>query len=129
MYTNTNMTIYNKYTNITTKKTTYKKHLIDNVFWDDSLQIKINNGNDNNDKVQVFIPKNKNDMSKYIESINYNGEGWTIQNGDYIVKGNCNKSEIETISELSNYNVFKITNFDDKDYGSKNMHHFEIRGN
>lgn len=128
MMTNTSMSIYNKYTNPLTKEVTYKKHLIKEVFWDDSLGINLNTGYENADKVNIYIPFNKNDLSSYKFPKQYNGNGWTIQNGDFIVKGNINIEEIEKIKDLNNYEVFEITVVDVKDFGSDNMQHFEIRG-
>lgn len=129
MMTNTKMTIYNKHLDTFTHKTTYKKHLIENVFWDDSLGINLNMGYENADKVNVYIPYDKNDLTEYKEPKKYNGEGWTIQNGDYIVKGDVDIDSIDNIKDLSNYEVFAITLCDNKDFGSSNMKHFEIRGN
>lgn len=129
MPTNTNMTIYNKYTNPETKNVVYKKHIIDNVFWDDSINVNSNQGYENADKVNVFIPKDKNDMSRYVDSKHYNGNDWTLQNGDFMIKGYCPFEEINGIKDLADYNVFRITVIDDKDFGSVNMQHFELRGN
>lgn len=129
MRTNTNMTIYNKVTKPITKEVIYKRHLIDNVFWDDSLGVNLNHGYENADKVNVFIPKYKNDMTKFVNSKQYNGSGWTLQDGDFMIKGNCTIAEVNGIKDLSNYNVFRITVVDDKDYGSYDMQHFEVRGN
>lgn len=131
MIINTSMSVYNKYINTTTKAITFKKHLIDNVFWDDSKGINLNKGYDNADNVNIFIPKSQNDMSKYVSPRNYlGGSEWTLQNGDFIVKGNTNLSSVSKISELNELydNVFTITLVDDKDFGSDNMRHFEIRG-
>ena len=128
MMTNTSMSIYNKYTNPLTKEVTYKKHLIKEVFWDNSLGINLNTGYENADKVNIYIPFNKNDLSSYKFPKQYNGSGWTIQNGDFIVKGNININEVEKIKDLNNYEVFEITVVDVKDFGSDNMQHFEIRG-
>ena len=122
MMTNTNMSVYNKYNN------TFKKHLIENVFWDDSLGVNLNTGYDNADKVNVYIPFDKNDLTEYVEAKQYNGTGWTLQNGDYIVKGNINIDEINGIKDLKDYEAFIITVIDKKDFGSYNMQHFEIRG-
>lgn len=129
MTTNTSMTVYNKYTNSSTKQVTYKRHLIDNVFWDDSLNVNLNKGYENADKVRVFIPKDNNDLTNYVESRLYNGNGWTFQDGDFIIKGNCPIIDVSGVKDLSAYNVFRITSMDDKDFGSDNMQHFEIRGN
>lgn len=136
MTTNTNMCVFNKYTKITTNENTnettkelkFKKHIIDNVFWDDSQGVNLRNGYDKNDLVNVYIPKDKNDMSGYVKPKQYNGNGWTLQNGDFIIKGLVTETEVSGIKDLAAYETFTITMVDDKDFGSKNMHHFEIRG-
>lgn len=131
MTTNTNMSVYNKYTD-EQKNVIFKKHLIDNVFWDDSKGINRNLGYENADAVNVFIPKSQNDMSDYVEPKKYKGlsNTWTLENGDFIVKGNTEESSVTSIKELTKKydNVFTISLVDDKDFGSKSMHHFEIRG-
>ena len=131
MTTNTSMSVYNKYTD-EEKNVIFKKHLIDNVFWDDSKGINRNLGYENADDVNVFIPKSQNDMTGYVEPKKYKGlsNNWTLENGDFIVKGNTSESEVLSIKELvQKYdNVFTISLVDDKDFGSENMHHFEIRG-
>lgn len=131
MTTNACMSVYNKYTD-EEKNVIFKKHLIDNVFWDDSKGINRNLGYENADDVNVFIPKSQNDMTGYVEPKKYKGlsNNWTLENGDFIVKGNTSESEVLSIKELvQKYdNVFTISLVDDKDFGSENMHHFEIRG-
>lgn len=131
MTTNTSMSVFNKYTD-EEKNVIFKKHLINNVFWDDSKGINRNLGYENADDVNVFIPKNQNDMSGYVEPKKYKGlnNTWTLENGDFIVKGNVEESSVTSIKELlKKYdNVFTISLVDDKDFGSANMQHFEIRG-
>ena len=130
MMTNTGMSVFNKFTD-KQKKVTFKKHYIENVFWDDSQGINRNTGYDKADAVNVYIPKNKNDLSEYIKPKEYAkvGKGWTLENGDFIIKGKVEENEVQGIKDLSNYQVFTITLVDDKDFGSPNMQHFEIRGN
>ena len=128
MTTNTNMCIFNKYTDTFTKQVTFKKHLIDKVFWVDTKAVNQNDGYDKDNAVAVYIPKDVNDLSEYIKAKNYNGNGWTIQNGDFIIKGDVPETEVSGIKELSQYETFIIKSFSDKDYGSENMHHFEIKG-
>ena len=131
MKTNTSMSVFNKYTD-EEKNVIFKKHLIDNVFWDDSKGINRNLGYENADAVNVFIPKSQNDMSGYVEPKKYKGLSytWTLENGDFIVKGNAEENEVFSIKELvKKYdNIFTISLVDDKDFGSKDMQHFEIRG-
>ena len=121
MMTNTSMSVFNKYVEPFTKEVSYKKHLIKEVFWDDSLGINLNAGYDNADKVNVYIPfdKNEEDMKNYKEPKQYNGNGWTLQNGDFIIKGDVPETEVSGIKELSQYETFIIKSYSDKDYGSE----------
>lgn len=128
MTTNTNMCIFNKYTDTFTKQVTFKKHLIDKVFWVDTKAVNQNDGYDKDNKVAVYIPKDVNDLSQYVVDKKYNGIGWTIQEGDFIIKGDVPETEVSGIKELSQYETFIIKSYSDKDYGSENMHHFEIKG-
>lgn len=128
MYTNTNMSIFNKYVNPSTKTITFKKHLIDNAFWVDTKNVQQNKGYDKNNRVVVYVPKNKNDLTSYVKTNNYVGTGWTIQDGDFIIRGTVTETEISGVKDLAAYEVFIIKSFSDKDYGSKDMHHFEIKG-
>ena len=130
MTTNTKMCVFNKYTD-ENKNVIFKKHIIEHVFWDDSKAVNLNRGYDNADDVNVFIPKSQNDMSGYVEPKQYKGlNKWTLQIGDFIVKGEVEEKEVSSIKELtSKYdNVFTISLVDDKDFGSSSLHHFEIRG-
>ncbi len=129
MMTNTKITIYNQYIEPFTHSKVYKKHVIDNVFWDDSLGVNLNLGYENADKVNVYIPYDKNDLSNYKEPKTFNGEGWTLQNGDIMVKGEVDLDNINGIKDLSQYDPFIMTLCDNKDFGSPNMQHFELRGN
>ena len=130
MMTNSSMSVFNKYTEPFTKDVSYKKHLIKEVFWDDSLGVNLDSGYENADKVNVYIPfdKNESDLKDYVEPKQYNGIGWTLQNGDFMIKGNVDIEEVDGIKDLNAYEVFEMTVTDTKDFGSYNMQHFEIRG-
>ena len=129
MITNTSMSVFNKNTD-EKKNVFFKKHVIEHVFWDDSKGVNLNHGYENADDVNVFIPKDVNNLTEYVEAKQYNGTGWTLQNGDFIVRGNVEEDIVEGIKDLQKkYNTFAITLVDDKDFGSTHMHHFEIRGN
>ena len=128
MMTNTKMSVFNRYTDSFTHAITFNKHVIDNVFWDDSTSVNLDKGYDADNKVNVYIPKDKNDMSKYVDAKHYNGTGWTLNEGDLIIKGDVTETTANGIKDLASYKVFTITTVDDKDFGSANMHHFEIRG-
>lgn len=130
MMTNTKMSVFNRYKEPFTNNVSYKKHVVEHVFWDDSLGINLNTGYENADKVNIYIPfdKNKSDLENYKEPKQYNGNGWTLQNGDFIIKGEVAESEVDGIKDLKAYEAFEITVIDKKDFGSYNMQHFEIRG-
>lgn len=128
MMTNSKMSVFNRYTDPSTKKVTFKKHTIDKVFWDNSKGVNLNHGHDKDNAVNVYIPKNVNDLSNYVPPKSYNGSNWTLNNGDLMIKGEVTENEVNGIKDLSAYEVFTITVVDDKDFGSSNMHHFEIRG-
>lgn len=54
--------------------------------------------------------------------------GWTLQKGDYLVKGKI--EDFTSIHELSerHQEVMKITNIAIRDYGSEDMWHFAVTG-
>lgn len=126
MFTNVEMCVFNR-----TKKDgviKYKKHVIAYVFWDDIQSVANSTGFDKDNKVDVFIPFNKNDLTEYQEPKKYDGNGWTLKEGDFIIKGNVPEIEIDGIKDLSAYDTFEITTVDKKDFGSYNMQHFEVKG-
>ena len=130
MKTNAKISVFNKYTD-DNKNVVFKKHVIENVFWDDSKAVSLERGYQNDDNVNLFIPKSQNDMSGYVKPKQYNGlkDTWTLKNGDYVVKGEVAENEVLGIKDFSKYDdIFVINLVDDKDFGSKNMQHFEVRG-
>lgn len=130
MFTNGAMTIYNRYTSPMTKNVVYSAHKIDNVFWDSIEAVQENNNK--NDEVVVYLPTDKNDVSNYIEPKQYDGtiNTWTIREGDIIVRNDLSNSKpyIEKIADLKDYEAFTIYFVDYNDFGSDNMQHFKIRG-
>ena len=54
MTTNTCMSVFNKYTD-SEKNVIFKKHEIENVFWDDSKGVNLNKGYENADDVNISI--------------------------------------------------------------------------
>ena len=131
MTTNTNMSVFNrnKIDDVSSGRSIrYKKHVIKNVFWDSVQAITNSTGFEKNNSVDVFIPFDKNDLSDYKEPKQYEGFGWTLRKGDFIIKGDIEETEVDGIKDLSAYEVFEITTVDVKDFGSSNMQHFEIKG-
>ena len=129
MMTNSKMSIFNRYVDPFTKQVTFKKHVVDNVFWDDEKNVSLDDGYQNVSKAEVYIPHDKNDFTNYVVPKKYNGVNWTINDGDFIIKGEVDETEVGGIKDLSQYDVFEIMSWSNKDYGSPNMWHFEIIGN
>ena len=129
MFTNTCMTVFNKHTT-QDKSIIYKPKVIENVFWDSTEAVKDNL--DKADEVTVYIPFEKNDLSKYIDPKKYDSslmDVWTLREGDFIVKGDLSfVSNITLIKQLKDYEAFTIYSVDIKDYGSSDMQHFKVKG-
>lgn len=128
MMTNAKMSIFNRYVDPFTKQVTFKKHVIDNVFWDDEKQVSLDDGFEKTNRAEIYIPHDKNDLTNYVIPKRYNGSNWTINDGDFIVKGEVVETEVNGIKDLSQYYVFEIMSWSNKDYGSPDMWHFEIIG-
>ena len=120
------ITIVNKWFNKETRTNEYKINHVKG-FWNsnkgislsDTLLIK-------NDSISVRILMSE---KGYVSPKDFQetGEGWTLQNDDYLIKGLVNS--ITTIASLKdNYECMKITNIAENDYGSIEMQHFKVSG-
>ena len=99
------------------------------MFWDDNKSVSLDDGFENKNKAEIYIPHDKNDFSDYVIPKRYNGSNWTINVGDFLIKGEVEETEVTGIKELSQYDVFEVMDWSNKDYGSLNMWHFEVMGN
>lgn len=129
MYTNADMTLYNRYLNPETRLDKWKLTHIKGVFWNNRKGANMRKGGmDTADSVLVLIPLSK---SGYVEPKAYTGADntWTLKPGDKIVQGLI-QLEVTHISELEKLydHVHDITQVDKKDYGSQHMRHWEIGG-
>ena len=120
------LTIVNKLFNSKTKQNDYKINHIKG-FWSSNNGISISNTElVKNDGFKVLILMSE---EGYVNSKEYIGEEntWTLQNDDYIVKGIIEK--VTTLAKLKeDHECMKITSISVKDYGSLDMHHFEVSG-
>ncbi len=118
------LTIVNKVFDKKTRENTYKISHV-HGFWSSSEGISISGTNlVKNDGFKALILMSE---EGYVNPNEFNGDGWTLRNDDYIVKGIV--ENVFTISNLKdNYECMKITNVAVKDYGSLDMQHFEISG-
>lgn len=132
MYTNANVTIYNKHFDKATRMDKYYRTVIEGVFWDDKKATnRLQSGLENADEVLLIIPFDYNSSKKYITPVEYKKmedvtEYFTIQEGDRIVKGDIG-FEISKPTDLDReYEAFTITSVDTKDFGSSHMRHWEV---
>jgi len=123
------ITIINKYID-KEHKPQYKVSYVKG-FWSSNDGISINGTQlTKNDGLSARILMNDNRNEKYQEPQDFRKEQktWTLQNGDYLVKGIVKDFTIIT-KLLENYReVIKITNIATKDYGAEDMWHFAITG-
>lgn len=129
MYTNADITIYNRFLDKVERLDAYKRTVIKNVFWDEKKAVnRLQSGLNDADHILALVPFESLDMSLYVAPNEFKGdEGtFTFQTGDRIVKGSI-YYEISTGSDLDErYEAFTITSVDKKDFGSKRMRHFEL---
>lgn len=133
MQTNTNITIYNKYFDKTTRADKYKRIVINSVFWDENKAVnRIQSGLDSADKLLVVIPFRNAVQASYLNPKEFEGiEGtFTLQAGDRIVKGAIDYEITTKVTDLDKeYEAYTITSVDTKDFGSPHMRHWEIGAN
>ena len=120
------LTIVNKWFNRETKTNEYKISHVKG-FWSSNKGISISDTQlIKNDGLIVRILMSEKGYVNPKE-FQLKGTGWTLQNDDYLVKGIVDN--VSTIANLKdNYECTKITNVAIKDYGSIDMHHFEVSG-
>lgn len=126
MLTNCDITVYNKY--IENRETKYKKSYIKNVHWEDTEGFNIlQSGLTSADKSKIYIPFYS--CGEYVTPIEFRKtqEGFTLQSEDIIVKGLID-DEFTTVKNLEkNHDYVRlITTVDVRDYGSKDLQHFEV---
>lgn len=129
MYTNANITLYNKYYDAVARLDKWKRTQLLGVFWDSCKGANVKkSGMETADSVIVFIPLN---INGYVGPKQYTGaEGtWTLNQGDKICKGLIDQ-DFTKISDLEKAysDVYDITKVDKKDFGSANMRHWEVGG-
>lgn len=133
MLTNTNITIYNRKYNVTTRLYEYKSTQISNVSWwyDDKSSLQAD-GMKNADTYRVRIPIASKPSKTYVESVAYKSttdvsSKWTLEKDDLVVQGFVSDT-ITSIADLkAKYqNVFKVVSFADDRRGG--LQHWRIGG-
>ena len=133
MRTNTDITVYNKY--IVSREAVYQRTVVAKAMWQgvDGTKLITSGGQLSDDKAAIYIPSSNRpahlDPVEWQELVD-KSDKWTLQNGDYIVKGSVSDeiTALFTISDLkAKYNdVLVITNVKKHDYGSASMQHWKI---
>lgn len=133
MYTNANITIYNKYLDEATRLDKHKRTTIKNVFFDEKKAVnRLQSGLESADHVLLLIPFDYTSQSNYVsprefEELEDKSNHFTLKTGDKIIKGDIEYEVERKISELDElYETFTITSVDSKDFGSSHMRHWEL---
>ena len=135
MYTNSNITIYNKYFDKATRTDKYQRTVLYGVFWDDRKAMnRVQSGLQDADEVFIAIPFTVNIDKQYFnpkefEKLEDKTGYFTLQEGDRVVKGEIDFEVTSKLSDLDKqYEAFTITSVDTKDFGSSHMKHWEVGG-
>lgn len=133
MITNSNITIYNRYFNSTTRLDSYQRTILQGVFWDDKKAVnQIQSGLQDADEVLIIIPFSVNSDKQYIspkefEKLEDRTGYFTLREGDRVVRGAIDFEITGKVSDLDKeYEAFTITSVDTKDFGSPHMRHWEV---
>lgn len=134
MLTNAHLTIYNKYTDTTTRAEKYQRTTVKLVNWQGAKAVyQANVGMVKSDTASIYIPFARG--ANYLDPVAWRAlttktGKWTIQEGDVIVKGLVTDEIITgfTVTNLrAKYNdVVVVTAIDVNDQGSANMQHWRV---
>ena len=115
MITNKKITIYHKDIDEITRLEKWIRYNYSYVWWYESQSAKVNKGYNNENKLQIRIPYDKN------VDLNINN----FAKGDIIVKGTL-ETDIETQDDLKEYQIYNIKSINNNDFG--NNQHIHIGG-
>ena len=133
MYTNTKATLYNGYVD-SQGLTKYKRTVLDSVHWEGIQAIsRLSNSSENADTAKISIPFNVVTDSVYAKPKAFNKLSdksgyFTLNEDDKIAKGIIPSSVLFKDLENDYDDVVNIVSVDTADYGSVNMHHWELVG-
>lgn len=129
MYTNSGVTIYNKYYDFEKDVDVYQKTEVYGVFWNSKEgYIKHTTNNSSDDKATMYVPLAYSASRDYIESIDFDDVNdkelhFTMKPGDLVIEG-LNHPDIVKPRELIDF--FTITSVDFKNFGSPRMRHWVV---
>lgn len=128
MLVNGNCTIYNRLYNPDTKNYTYHKTNISGIWSHVDSKVSVTDtGIHAADICKIRIPRGNAAAVSYKEPAAYDGTGWTIQNGDYILL-EADGPDITKPSDIdkTRRQFFKIISWSDNRYGT--TPHWRIEG-
>ena len=130
MYTNADVTIYNRYLDITTRLDKYRRTVVKNVFFDEKkASNRLKSGLESAAHVLLLIPFDYTSKAKFVSEKEFKGldNTFTLKTGDKVIKGNIEYEIDRKPSELDElYETFTITSVDSKNFGSSHMRHWEV---
>lgn len=130
MYTNADVTIYNKFLNPETRLDEYKRTVIKGVFFDEKEgSNRLQSGLESADSVLMLIPFDSLIDDEFISPKEFKGEAgtFTLRAEDKIVKGEIDYEIVGSTREFEEkYKTFTLTSVDTKDFGSQHMRHYEV---
>ena len=100
----------------------YKRKILTNTFYDNISVVATNQGLQNANKISLFIK----DYDGIVPPREFNGNGWTLKEGDRIVAGEVLKDYTSMIDLEKDYVTYTITSVDFKNYGT--LPHYEVGG-
>ena len=143
MKTNSSATLYNKYTDPTTRTERWQRTVLPAVMWENRKAANVlrTGGQIAADQARIFIPSASG--ANYLDPIAWQALStktgkWTLQSGDVIVKGTVTDelhpavvsppSAAFTVSDLkaAHPDVLIISSIDTMDMGSANMNHWQV---
>lgn len=121
---NHDITIYNAYLDPATKMDVFKRTVVKG-HWESEHGVSVSGvvlRDDNS--VTVVIPLNTPD---YVSPMGYNGTGWTLKKGDFMIKGVG--QEITSFEDLKQTEKMVIDHIETVDYAFNDMlNNFTVKG-
>lgn len=121
------ITIYNRYEDTDTRMDKYHRTVIDKAHFEATQGVKLGDMNINTDNsFKAVIPLITSD---YVKPSDYVGVGWTLAEGDYIVKGALS-IEIDDFDDLKGIDQkFVIDGYQINDYARvKKLNNYTVVG-
>ena len=130
MKTNSDITIYHRYIDATTRTEKYQRSQVRGVLWENrkAAHVIATGGNLAANQANIYIPYQRG--AGYVPPNEWKPGKWTMAVGDVIVRGLVNDeiTSTFTVSDLKKKydSVMNITSIDTMDMGSAWMNHWQV---